>query len=45
MDAVEGKDGDGDAPDTGEQALEQIIAVRVREYRQSAGVSIGEMTQ
>ncbi len=32
----------GDVP---EQALEEIIAVRVREYRQAAGVSIGEMAQ
>jgi transcriptional regulator with XRE-family HTH domain len=28
-----------------EQALEHIIAVRVREYRQAAGLSIGDMAQ
>jgi transcriptional regulator with XRE-family HTH domain len=38
----------GDVPEAApdevpEQALEEIIAVRVREYRQAAGVSIGEM--
>ena len=36
---------DVDSPGDGGQALEEIIAVRVREYRQSAGVSIGEMAQ
>lgn len=39
------QDAHADGPDADELALEHVIAVRVREYRQSAGLSIGEMAQ
>ena len=34
-----------DSQDSDDQALERIIAVRAREYRQAAGLSVGEMAQ
>ncbi|MFJ3670070.1 helix-turn-helix domain-containing protein [Streptomyces sp. NPDC090106] len=42
---VGGEDFDDDTGDVDDKALERIIAVRVREYRQAAGASVGEMAQ
>ncbi|MBW8820181.1 MAG: helix-turn-helix transcriptional regulator, partial [Streptomyces sp.] len=37
---------DSAAPDdSDDKALERIIAVRAREYRQAAGLSVGDMAQ
>ncbi|MFJ6894729.1 XRE family transcriptional regulator [Streptomyces sp. NBC_01622] len=33
------------AADSDDQALERVIAIRAREYRQAAGLSVGEMAQ